>query len=66
MESTIHMDNARERYLNIEEIHEILEVLKNNKYENKPNIAKLLLYFVKFALSTGARASSILNIKHYI
>ena len=26
-------------------------------------IAKLLLYFVKFALSTGARASSILNIK---
>ena len=37
--------------------------MENNKYDNKPNIAKLLLYFVKFALSTGARASSILNIK---
>jgi len=63
IESTIHVDNARERYLNIEEIHELLEVLKKNKYDNKPAIAKLLLYFVKFALSTGARASSILNIK---
>ncbi|MFA6138735.1 MAG: site-specific integrase [Sulfurimonas sp.] len=63
IESTIHVDNARERYLTLEEIHSLIEVLKSNKYKNKPAIAKLLLYFVKFALSTGARASSIINIK---
>ena len=63
IESTIHVDNARERYLTLDEIHSLLVVLKSNKYENKPAIAKLLLYFVKFALSTGARASSIINIK---
>ncbi len=64
IESTIHVDNARERYLNLDEIRTLILVLENNKYSNKLNIAKLLLYFVKFALSTGARASSILNIKH--
>jgi len=63
IESTIHVDNARERYLNLDEIRNLIFVLENNKYENKPAIAKLLLYFVKFALSTGARASSIINIK---
>jgi len=42
---------------------DLLYILKSNKYKNKPVIAKLLLYFVKFALSTGARDSSIINIK---
>ena len=63
IESTIHVDNARERYLTIEEIHLLLTVLKENRYKNKPHIARVLLLFVKFALSTGARASAILNIK---
>jgi len=38
-------------------------VLKENRYKNKPHIARLILLFVKFALSTGSRASAILNIK---
>ena len=63
IESTIHIDNARERYLTLDEIRSLIEVLECNKYKNKPAIAVLLLYFVKFALSTGARASSIINIK---
>ncbi|QOY52472.1 tyrosine-type recombinase/integrase [Candidatus Sulfurimonas baltica] len=63
IESTIHVDNARERYLTLDEIRNLIFVLEDNTYDNKPAIAKLLLYFVKFALSTGARASSILNIK---
>lgn len=63
IESTINVDNARERYLTTDEIYQLLKVLKNNTYNNKPHISKLLLLFVKFALSTGARASSIINIK---
>jgi len=63
IEKSIHVDNARERYLSTKEIELLLEVLRTNKYNNKPHIASLLLLFVKFALSTGARASSILNIK---
>ena len=63
IERTIPLDNARERYLNTEEIYQLLDVLKTNYYSNKPPIAKLLLYFVKFALSAGARDNSILNIK---
>jgi integrase len=63
IESTIFVDNIRERYLTIEEIYELLEVLKENIYNNKLHISKLLIFFVKFALSTGARATSIINIK---
>ena len=63
IEKSIVVDNARERYLTTEEIYELLEVLRTNRYNIKPQIAKLILLFVKFALSTGARASSILNIK---
>ena len=63
VESTIFIDNARERYLTKDEIYLLLDTLKLNKYNNKPHIAILLVIFVKIALSTGARASSIINIQ---
>lgn len=63
IERTIVVQNARERYLTIEEIHLLLEVLSTNQYEKKAEIIWSLEYFVRFALSTGARASSILLIK---
>lgn len=63
IERTIVVDNARERWLTIEEIHLLLEVLSTNQYEKKAEIVWSLEYFVRFALSTGARASSILLIK---
>ena len=63
VESTIFIDNARERYLIKDEIYLLLDTLKLNKYNNKPHIAILLVIFVKIALSTGARASSIINIQ---
>ena len=63
IESTIFVDNARERYLSKDEIYVLLDILKSNEYNNKPHIAILLIIFVKIALSTGARASSIINIQ---
>jgi integrase len=63
IERTIVVDNAREKYLSLEEIHLLLEVLKSNQYQKKAEIVWSLEYFVRFALSTGARASSILLIK---
>jgi integrase len=63
IERTIVVNNARERYLSLEEIHLLLDVLKSNKYKKKAEIVWSLEYFVRFALSTGARASSILLIK---
>jgi len=58
IESTIEVNNARDRYLTNTEICSLLTELEN--YNNK--IAPLLIVFVKFALSTGARVTSILNI----
>lgn len=63
IEKTITVDNTRERYLSIDEIYQLLEILKNNTYNNKEYMAKLIELFVKFALSTGARATSIINLK---
>lgn len=63
IEKTITVDNTRERYLSIDEIYQLLEILKNNIYNNKEYMAKLIELFVKFALSTGARATSIINLK---
>lgn len=59
IEATIDVNNARDRYLTLEEIEVLLEALEN--YNNK--IAPLLIVFVKFCLSLGARVTSILNIK---
>ena len=59
IESTIEVNNARDRFLTLEEIDILFNELKN--YNNK--IAPLLIIFVKFALSTGARVTSLLNIK---
>ncbi len=58
IESTIEVNNARDRYLTLEEIDMLFEALEN--YNNK--IAPLLIIFVKFCLSLGARVTSILNI----
>jgi len=58
IESTIDVNNARDRYLTLHEINQLIDEVK--KYNNK--IAPLLLIFIKFALSTGARVTSILNI----
>jgi len=58
IERTIEINNARERYLTLNEIGLLLKRLEN--YENK--IAPLLIIFVKFCLSLGARVTSILNI----
>ena len=63
IERTIHVDNARERYLTKDEIDLLIDTLENNIYYKKPLIAHLMLLFVKFALSTGARVTSILHIK---
>lgn len=63
IERTIVVDNAREKFLSREQIQQLLHVLSTNQYEKKEEIAWLIEYFVRFALSTGARASSILLIK---
>ena len=58
IESTIEVNNARDRYLTNPEICKLFNALEN--YNNK--IAPLLIIFVKFCLSLGARVTSILNI----
>ena len=58
IEATIEVNNARDRYLTLEEIDLLVKALEN--YDNK--IAPLLIVFVKFCLSLGARVTSILNI----
>ena len=50
------IDNARERFLNKEEIKELYQYLEDYHDE-------YLLVFTKIALTTGARASSIVNIQ---
>ena len=49
---------ARDRYLTNPEICKLFNALDN--YNNK--LAPLLIIFVKFCLSLGARVTSILNI----
>lgn len=51
----LKLDNKRERYLETVEIHELIEEVKN--------ISHKLWLFVKLSLSTGARISTVMNIK---
>jgi integrase len=48
------IDNARERFLSVEEIHKLYKAVKDND---------MLYLFVKIALTTGARAGGVLNIQ---
>lgn len=50
----IKVDNARTRYLEIDEIKKLTETIKNDKY---------VYYFVLVALATGGRLQTICNIK---
>ena len=52
--SKLKTDNARERFLNTNEINELIECIKSNK---------TLWLFVKLSLSTGGRLETILNIQ---
>lgn len=63
IESSITVQNNRERWLTTEEINLLINVLETNKYQKKAAIAPLLLLFVKFALSCGSRSSAILRIE---
>ena len=51
----LKVDNARERYLTIEEIDKLLKMAKLSHHE--------VWLFVKLSLSTGGRVSTIVNIK---
>ena len=50
----LKVDNARTRYLEIDEIKKLTETIKNDKY---------VYYFVLVALATGGRLQTICNIK---
>ncbi|MCT7555780.1 tyrosine-type recombinase/integrase [Aliarcobacter butzleri] len=50
----LKVDNARTRYLEIDEIKKLIETIKNDKY---------VYYFVLVALATGGRLQTICNIK---
>ena len=50
----LKVDNARTRYLEIDEIRKLTETIKNDKY---------VYYFVLVALATGGRLQTICNIK---
>lgn len=54
------VDNDRERYLDTDEIKNLIEVLNNRV--GKDYVNKYILLFVKLSLSTGARLTSILTI----
>ena len=53
--------NSRERFLRKQEINELYE--ETIKYDSKEDNGGFLELFVKLALTTGARANGILNIK---
>jgi len=63
IESTIILNNEREKYLSTEEINLLNHTLSSNKYGKNEHMAWLLEHLVLFALSTGARISSLLEIK---
>ena len=51
----LKLDNKRERYLEVEEINELLEEVKNISHD--------IWLFIKISLSTGARVGTVMNIK---
>ena len=51
---SLKVDDARERFLSIEEVHTLLDALKSDS---------LLHLFTKISLSTGARLESVLHIQ---
>ncbi len=51
----LKLDNKRERYLETEEINELLEQAKNISFD--------IWLFIKLSLSTGARVGTVMNIK---
>lgn len=55
------IENSRERFLRKQEIQELYK--ETIKYDSQKNNGIFLELFVKLALTTGARANSILNIK---
>ena len=54
-------DNARERYLTYEEINLLYQTIEDHPKMQKK---QLVILFVRLALTTGARLSSVLNIKY--
>jgi len=57
----LKVDNARQRYLEIEEIQKLYDAV--DKREGKVSLTEDIKIFVRLALSTGARLSSVLNIR---
>lgn len=54
------IDNDRERYLDSDEVKDLVEYLENR--EGKEYVNEYIMLFVKLSLSTGARLTSVLTI----
>jgi integrase len=56
----LKVDNDRERYLDTDEIKKLIDYLNNRK--GKDYVNEYIMLFVKIALSTGARLTSVLTV----